>query len=104
MSEFYWLYDIGPLDEVGAEALRERIQGELDEGGSADLIDRRVWFGRALDVESVRGTIPVLAAGLADESIPIDTRHVAMGLLSDMQTWLDREYDQKRDPIDESRG
>lgn len=93
-----WLFGIGPLDEPQAQALRDHIESSADNGLTVEMYDPRVWFSGAWDADSVRDVIPVLEAGIAADAIPAEIGNSAFGFLSDLRTWLEREYDSTRDP------
>lgn len=101
MSEGDWLFAVGPIDAAGAREFRDRLRAQLGGSQEVHLIDHRVRFSGAWDVDSIEAVIPVLEAGLRAETLPVEVRHIAMGFLSDMRTWLEREYDPTLDPVAE---
>lgn len=97
-----WLFAIGPLDESEAPEFRNHLHTRLGESLQVDLIDHRTWFSGAWDVSSIRAVLPVLKAGLDAEAWPPDLRNIVLGFLSDMETWLEREYDSFPEPDGDS--
>lgn len=93
MMKHYWFVSVGPLDDSAASALVDEMISRHGGRFEVELLNRRAWFARALDVSSVRDSLAVLRAGLLDESLSLEARQSVMGIVSDMETWLDREFD-----------
>jgi hypothetical protein len=102
MSERDWFFGVGPLDSERALRLETQLQRELAPL-EVEVLDHRSWYARALDVDSVRAAIAVLRAGVGDTSLNAKVIQSALGLLSDLETWLDRECDAYLDTGDNER-
>ena len=88
----YWFLQVGPLDEAAAAATAQRLREAAGASTSVELLDFRHWFARAMDDATARDALVVLQAGLDEASVPPDVRQSVQGLVSDMQTWLEREF------------
>lgn len=97
MSERYWFLSVGPCDEDQVvewlEGLHDRAHGSPE----VELIDTRQWYARAMDADTVRDALVALKTGVAGPGIPDSVRSSVAGLVSDMETWLDRELDFRPD-------
>lgn len=92
MSERFWFLSVGPFDEGQIVGWVESLPAELHEAAQVELVDSRQWYARAMDVDTVRDALVALREGLAtsrDDSVRLSVT----GLVSDMETWLEREYD-----------
>ncbi len=94
MSEQYWLFSAGPLDEKRAVEWAKSLSGSLPEwpGVEVELIDERQWFARAMDADGVRAALVALKQSLTGPDLPDEIRWSVAGLVSDMETWLEREH------------
>lgn len=93
MDERYWFVSVGPFD---AGHVNEWVEGVADHSpGSPDveLVDNRQWYARAMDADTVRAALVALRGGSAGAGVADDVRGSVAGLVSDMETWLERESD-----------
>lgn len=92
MSKRFWFLSVGPFDEdqvvEWVEALRAGSQGSAE----IELIDNRHWYARAMDVETVRDALVAIKEGIAGSGADASS---VTGLVSDMETWLEREFDSR---------
>jgi hypothetical protein len=89
-----WFFSIGPLDESGVEVVRCAIEAAVDEDLDVTAFSHRELYIGAWEVSAVKSVIAVLAAGLEDNRTSPDDRKVAGGVLSILQMWLKKDYDQ----------
>lgn len=105
----YEFFSIGPFASEEAQAFATGLSAYLKREPGAlgdfvgelgvDLVDGRVWYARAMDVESVRPLIAVLRAGLVDTTLGLDERRIATSVLEDLETWVSQEHDPSRDQV-----
>jgi hypothetical protein len=99
MTRRDWCFEIGPLDEEQAHALRDTLERQIDDSLDVDLVDDRVWLSRAWDASTVRAVTQLLEAGLASDRLASGAKQIGLGVLDDMRDWLNREYDSSLDAM-----
>lgn len=97
MSERFWFLSVRPFDEEHVVEWVERLSGSSHGSPEVELIDNRQWFARAMDADGVRAAVVALKEGIAGSGISEDIRWSVAGLVSDMETWLERDYDSRPD-------
>ena len=92
MDSRNWWFEVGPLTEVAAEELAKQLVRQAPGALEVDVIDERDWFCRAMSPEAVRDIAVVLRGALDALDHSTDAWLTTLGVLSDMETWLQDEH------------
>lgn len=97
MAERFWFVSVGPFDEGHVIEWVEGVADRCPGSPEVELIDHRQWYARAIDADTVRDALVALRVGIAGAGVANDVRSSVAGLVSDMETWLKREFDAGQD-------
>lgn len=93
MAERFWFVNVGPFDEGHVIEWVDRMADSSPGSPEVELIDHRQWYARAIDADTVRDALVALRVGIAGAEVADNVRSSVAGLVSDMETWLKREFD-----------
>jgi hypothetical protein len=89
-----WFFSIGPLNESEVSATRRALEAAVGDEREVTAFLYQEWYVGAWDASAVKAVIAVLEAGLEDSRTSSENRLVASGVLSILQMWLNKDYDQ----------
>lgn len=94
----YWMINVGPFDEDEAVQWAEGVRRTFTVDDLwIHLFRDNEWFSGAFDAATIRPAIAALKIALKGHELDDDDRQIVEGVLSDMQTWLERDYDSSVD-------
>jgi hypothetical protein len=86
-----WWFMVGPMQESDAQGLTRQLLRDVPEGASVNVADEAQWYCAAVAPGAIKDIVAILSEALSSMDKSRDVWLTGVGMLSDMQTWLEDE-------------